>query len=53
MNQYRVKKAKVFSDKYSLKKIKNILIQLYEIDRSIKMGLMEQNLALELLIGRM
>lgn len=53
MNQYRVKKAKAFSDKYSLKKIKTILIQLYEIDRSIKMGLMEQNLALELLIGRM
>ncbi len=53
MNPYRVKKALGFADKFERKKLQSILIQLYEIDRKIKTGMMEQNLALELLIGRM
>ena len=52
VNPYRLKKALTVADKFSNKKIKEILIQLYEIDRSIKTGMMEQTLALELLIGR-
>ena len=53
VNSYRVKKALAASDKLSYKKIKNILSQLYETDRNIKTGLIDQNLALELIIGRM
>lgn len=53
VNSYRVKKAMSAADKLSYKKLRSILSQLYEIDRNIKTGVMEQNLALELLIGRM
>lgn len=49
---FRVKKAASVADKLSYKKIKGILSQLYETDRNIKTGNMEQNLALELLIGK-
>lgn len=52
MNPYRVKKALSYADKFEKKKLQSILSQLYEIDRTIKTGMMEQNLALELLIGR-
>lgn len=52
-NSYRVKKALSFADRFSDEKLKNILSQLYQIDRDIKTGAMEQGLALELLIGRM
>lgn len=52
MNPYRVKKALSFADKFEKKKLQSILSQLYEIDRNIKTGMIEQNLALELLIGR-
>ena len=52
MNLYRVKKALSFADKFEKKKLQSILGQLYEIDRNIKTGMIEQNLALELLIGR-
>jgi len=52
INPYRVKKALSVADKFSDKKLKEILTQLYQIDRNIKTGQMEQTLALELLIGR-
>lgn len=52
MNPFRVKKALSYGDKFEKKKLQSILSQLYEIDRNIKTGMMEQNLALELLIGR-
>lgn len=52
INPYRVKKALAVADKFSDKKLKEILTQLYQIDRNIKTGQMEQTLALELLIGR-
>lgn len=52
MNPYRVKKALSFADKLEKKKLQSTLSQLYEIDRNIKTGMMDQNLALELLIGR-
>jgi len=53
VNSYRVKKAMAVSDKMSYKKLRSTLSQLYETDRNIKTGMMEQNLALEMLIGRM
>lgn len=52
-NAYRVKKAVAFGEKFTLKQLKETLISLYEIDRNIKTGAMDQILALELLIGRM
>lgn len=52
VNPFRLKKALAVADKFSEKKLKEILTQLYEIDRNIKTGMMEQTLALELLIGR-
>lgn len=53
VNPYRVKKAMAFGDKFTLNKLKDILIQLYQADRNIKTGAMDQNLIIELIIGRM
>ena len=52
MHEFRIKKAMAFADKFTVEKLKSILSQLYEIDRNIKTGVLEQNLALELLVGR-
>ncbi len=52
VNPYRVKKALVVSNKFSNRKLRELLSMLYEIDRNIKTGAMEQNIALELFIGR-
>lgn len=52
MHEFRIKKAMAFADKFTVEKLKSILSQLYEIDRNIKTGALEQNLALELLVGR-
>ncbi len=53
MNGYRVKKALSFADKFSFSRLKELLSRLYEIDRKIKTGEIDQNLTLELFIGRM
>lgn len=52
MHEFRIKKAMAFADKFTVEKLKSVLSQLYEIDRNIKTGALEQNLALELLVGR-
>lgn len=52
-NAYRVKKAAAAAGKMSGAKLRAVLSQLYEIDRNIKTGMMEQNLALEMLLGRL
>ena len=41
-----------YTEKFTVNKLKEILSQLYEVDRNIKTGLLEPNLALENLIGR-
>ena len=51
-SEFRVKKAMSFTEKFTVDKLKQILSQLYEVDRNIKTGLLDQNLALEMLIGR-
>ena len=53
VNPYRVQKALSFADKFSMSGLKEILGQLYQVDRNIKLGVMNQQLALEMLIGRM
>jgi len=51
-SEFRIKKAMSYTEKFTVDKLKDILSQLYEVDRNIKTGLLEPNLALELLIGR-
>jgi DNA polymerase-3 subunit delta len=51
-SEFRIRKAMGFTEKFTVEKLKSVLCQLYEVDRNIKTGLLEQNLALELLIGR-
>ena len=52
IHEFRIKKAIQAADRFTKIKLKEILVQLYEIDRNIKTGVLEQNLALELLVGR-
>jgi len=52
-SEFRIRKAMGYTEKFTVDKLKDILSQLYEVDRNIKTGLLEPNLALELLIGRM
>lgn len=52
IHEFRVKKAMGFADKFTVEKLRSVLSQIYETDRNIKTGAMEQGLALELLVGR-
>ena len=52
IHEFRIKKAMSFADRYSVKSLKQILIKVYEIDKSIKTGLLEQSFALELFIAQ-
>lgn len=52
IHEFRIKKAMSFSGKYSIANLKKILVKAYEIDRSIKTGELDQNLALELFIAQ-
>ena len=51
-SEFRIKKAMGYTEKFTVDRLKKTLSQLYEVDRNIKTGLLDQNLALELLIGR-
>ena len=51
-SEFRIKKAMRFAEKFTVKRLKEILSQLYEIDRNIKTGLLDPELALEIVIGR-
>ena len=50
VNEFRFKKAYQASNAYSLSRIKKILTDLYNIDRDIKRGDIDKNVALELLV---
>ncbi|WP_164914388.1 DNA polymerase III subunit delta [Aminipila luticellarii] len=52
IHEFRIKKAMSFAGKYSVGRLKKILTKVYEIDRNIKTGILEQNLALELFIAQ-
>ena len=47
-NEYRFKRAYQSAGAYSLSKLRELLIQLYNIDRDIKRGDIDKNVALEL-----
>lgn len=52
IHEFRVKKAAIFSEKFSREKLRNILSDLYEVDRNVKTGLLGQKMALEIVIAR-
>ena len=51
IHEFRIKKAAESSERYTIKKLQNILQKAYEVDRNIKSGLLEASLALEMFIG--
>lgn len=51
-SEYRTRKAMSYTEKFTVERLKRILSQIYEVDRNIKTGLLDPDLALELLIGR-
>ena len=51
MHEFRVKKAYKVSRKYTIKRLKETLVRLYEIDRNIKNGNIDQRTALELFVA--
>ena len=51
IHEFRIKKAMSVTEKYSTDGLKRILSKAYEIDGTIKTGLLDQTLALELFIA--
>ncbi|HHU17545.1 MAG TPA: DNA polymerase III subunit delta [Clostridiales bacterium] len=51
IHEYRIKKAAFFTNKYTISSLKKILMKIYNIDKSIKTGLLEPSLALEIFIS--
>lgn len=51
VHEFRIKKAMSVTEKYATGRLKKILSKAYEIDGTIKSGLLEQTLALELFIA--
>lgn len=48
VNEYRFKKAYMAAQRYRLSRIRELLVQLYNIDRDIKRGDIDKDIALEL-----
>lgn len=53
IHQFRIKKASSLTSRYSMEDLKHILSQAYEVDHSIKTGLFEGQLALEMFVARL
>ena len=51
IHEYRIKKAAMLTEKYTLASLRKILQKTYSIDKNIKTGLLEPSLALELFIA--
>jgi len=50
-SEYRIKKMIPYVNKYSVEKLKKTLSSIYEVDRNIKTGLLEPQMALEMFIA--
>ncbi|WP_206460786.1 DNA polymerase III subunit delta [Anaerovorax sp. IOR16] len=50
-HEFRVKKALQFADRYTIDHLRTMLKRAYEVDNNIKSGILDQTLALELLIA--
>ncbi len=51
VHEFRIKKAIQFAKGYSVSHLRKMLKRAYEVDKNIKSGILEQGLALELLIA--
>lgn len=51
-SEYRIKKMIPYANKYSVERLKQILSSIYEVDRQIKTGLLDSQMALELFIAK-
>lgn len=51
IHEFRIKKAAALAEKYRLGSLRKILQKAYEIDKSIKTGLLDSSLAMELFIA--
>ncbi len=51
IHEYRIKKASSVVNRYTSEKLKKILIKAYEIDKEIKTGMLDENLAMEIFIA--
>ena len=52
LNEYRVKKAMGYANRYSLSKLKQMLLSIYDVNRQIVTGELPAELALELFIAQ-
>lgn len=51
-SEYRIKKMIPYTNKFSVAKLKETLSGIYEVDRNIKTGLLDSQMALEMFIAR-
>jgi DNA polymerase-3 subunit delta len=51
VHELRIKKALAFSEKFSISELKGILMNIYRIDNQIKTGVLESEMALEMMIA--
>lgn len=52
IHEYRIKKTAPMAARYSSGKLRSILMKAYAVDREIKTGVLEQEMALELFVAR-
>jgi len=52
VHEFRIKKAAAFSEHYSVDELKKMFFEAIKVDNEIKSGLLDKNLALELMIAR-
>jgi len=52
IHEFRIKKAMSVCDAYSVSQLKDILQRIYQVERNIKTGLMEQTLAFEVMLSQ-
>jgi DNA polymerase III subunit delta len=51
VHELRIKKALAFSEKFSIGELKGILVNIYKVDNQIKTGVLESEMALEMVIA--
>jgi DNA polymerase III subunit delta len=51
VHELRIKKALAFSEKFSIGELKGILLNIYRVDSQIKTGMLESEMALEMMIA--
>ncbi|NLY70364.1 MAG: DNA polymerase III subunit delta [Clostridiales bacterium] len=52
IHEYRVKKASMFANRYSLEQLQKALSLAYQVEKNIKEGILDSRLALEMLISQ-